>query len=360
MPFRGNSSHALLCVIVLGLFAAAPPVSGQAERKVTKLADGVYEIQHRDAQDGYAGGNTTVIIGERQVFVVDAPFLPSDAREDIAEIRQWTDKPVSFLLTTHFHNDHNLGNRAYMDAFPAVTIIAHAETKKDMDLFGPGSKAREERGTAAYQRMLDNGKTGDGKALTEADRTELKTILVRRKLVRDELEKVEFQSATLTFEHDFAIDIGNRQVQIKFLGRGNTAGDAVVYLPKEKIAIAGDLVVHPVPYFYDGYPSEWIRTMDRLAELDAGTIVPGHGPILHDRAYLYLTRDLLESAVDQMTEALRKSGPAMFRTVDDVKGGVDLTPFRQRFAGTDKDVAAAFDQAAADLVKLVFREASLR
>ena len=90
--------------------------------------------------DGFAGGNTTVIIGERQVFVVDAPFLPADAREDIAQIRQWTDKPVSFLLTTHFHNDHNLGNRAYMDAFPALTIIAHVETKKDMDLFGPGSR----------------------------------------------------------------------------------------------------------------------------------------------------------------------------------------------------------------------------
>jgi cyclase len=53
-----------------------------------------------------------VIIGDRQVFVVDAGFLPSDAREDIAQIRAWTDKPVAFLLDTHFHNDHNFGNRA--------------------------------------------------------------------------------------------------------------------------------------------------------------------------------------------------------------------------------------------------------
>ena len=59
------------------------------------------------------------------------------------------------------------------------------------------------------------------------------------------------------------------------------------------------------------------------------------------------------SAVDQVTEALRKTGAAMFRTVDDVKGSVDLSPFNQRFAGTDRDLGAAFDQAAADLVKLV-------
>ena len=98
----------------------------QTPRKVTQLAAGVYEIEHPRA----SSGNTTVIIGERQVFVVDTCFLPSAAREDIAQIRQWTDKPVSFVLNTHFHNDHNLGNRAYMDAFPALTIIAHVETKK--------------------------------------------------------------------------------------------------------------------------------------------------------------------------------------------------------------------------------------
>ncbi|MGA3301219.1 MAG: hypothetical protein ABSD87_14140, partial [Candidatus Acidiferrales bacterium] len=68
--------------------AAALSQRAQAERTVTKLADGVYEIRHEP------NGNTTVIIGDRQVFVVDTCFLPSAAREDIAQIRQWTDKPV--------------------------------------------------------------------------------------------------------------------------------------------------------------------------------------------------------------------------------------------------------------------------
>jgi glyoxylase-like metal-dependent hydrolase (beta-lactamase superfamily II) len=175
-----------------------------------------------------------------------------------------------------------------------------------------------------------------------------------------ELKDLKFQSATLSFDRDFSIDLGLREVQIKFLGRGNTPGDAVAYLPKEKIVAAGDLVVLPIPYFYDGYPSEWGLTMQRLAELGATSIVPGHGPVLHDNSYVYLVRDMLKSAVDQVTEGLRKTGPAMFRTVDDVKNGVDLAGFKQRFAGNDKDLAAAFDQAAQDLVKLVFREASLR
>ena len=99
----------------------------------------------------------------------------------------------------------------------------------------------------------------------------------------DEIKHVKFQSATLTFEHDFTVDLGNREVQVKFLGRGNTSGDAVAYLPKERIVVAGDLVVHPIPYIYDGYPTEWIQTLQNLAQLDADSIVPGHGPILHDK-----------------------------------------------------------------------------
>ncbi|MGH9746798.1 MAG: MBL fold metallo-hydrolase [Candidatus Acidiferrales bacterium] len=354
MRSNRNTLGLFLPALLLWLFVAAAPVSGQPERKVSKLADGVYEIQHEPS------GNTTVIIGERQVFVVDTCFLPSAARDDIAQIRQWTDKPVSFVLNTHFHNDHNIGNQAYMEAFPALTIIAHVETKKQMDLFGPGSAMREEKTLAAYQNMLQTGKTPDGQTLSDDDKTQVKNALPREAEQVAELKTVKFQTATLTFDHDFIIDVGNREVQVKFLGRGNTGGDAVVYLPKEKIVVTGDLLVYPIPYIYDGYPTEWIQTLQNLAQLDADTIVPGHGPVAHDKAQMYLIRDLLKSAVDQMNEKLRQTSPAMFQTLDDVKGGVDLTPFRQRFAGNDKDLGDAFDDAASHLVKVVFEEATLR
>ena len=350
----------LVGAILIRLIVAPSPILGQTERKVTKLSEGVYEIEHRQG----GGGNTTVIIGDRQVFVVDTCFLPSAAREDIAQIRQWTDKPVSFVLNTHFHNDHNFGNRIYMDAFPALTIIAEVETKKEMDRFGPGSLRREEKDSYGIQKilekMLETGKAQDGSALSEDDKKEVKDMLVRRPAMIEELRKVTFQSATLTFDHDFSIDIGNREVRVMFLGRGNTPGDAVVYLPKEKIVIAGDLVAHPLPNVLDGYPSEWSQTLQKLAQLDADTIVPGHGPILHDKQYIYLLRDLMQSAVDQMNEKLRQTAPAMFQTIDEVKGGVDLSAFRQRFAGDDKEMGTAFDDVAARLVKLVFDEARLR
>lgn len=359
MPLQRNSSG-LLAIAAILVSLLAVTASAETKRKVSTLADGVYEIAHEDAPDGSGNGNTTVIIGQRQVFVVDSCFLPSVAREDIAQIREWTDKPVSFLLNTHFHNDHNFGNRAYMDAFPALTIIAHVETKKDMDMFGPGSASREEKGLSALQRMQDTGKASDGTPLTADEKQQVTQALTGRTAVIAEMKKVEFQSATLTFDHDFSLDLGNHEVQVKFLGRGNTAGDAVVFLPKEKIAVAGDLVVYPLPYVYDGYPSEWIGTLEKLIQLGPATIIPGHGPILPDTAYVLQVRDLFQSAVEQMNAKLRQTRPAMFQSLDEVKGAVDLKPFRQRFAGNDKDLGEEFDDMAAHLIKVVFEETSLR
>src|SRR5262249_10720090 len=155
------------------------------------------------------------------------------------------------------HNDHNLGNRAYMDAFPSVTILAHVETRKDMDRFGPGSASRMEKGMARLRQMAETGKTRDGKALGAEDLKQVKAALAARAAVLAEIQHVRFQSATMTFDHDLAVDLGGRVVEVEFLGRGNTGGDAVVYLPKEKIAVTGDLVVSPVPFFADGYPAEW-------------------------------------------------------------------------------------------------------
>jgi cyclase len=345
-------------LVVLLLCAAALPAD--SDRKVTKLSDGVYEIAHRQG----GGGNTTVIIGERQVLVVDSGFLPSAAQEDIAEIRQWTNKPVTFILNTHFHNDHNFGNRVYLDAFPAATIVAHVETKKEMDRFGPGSLEREKKDRYGIEQILrtilETGKLQDGRPLSAEDRVEAKRMLAERPKVIEELENVQFASATMTFEQGFSVDLGNRRVRIEFLGRGNTAGDAVAYLPKEKIVVAGDLVAFPLPNVLDGYPSEWAQTLNRLAQLDADIIVPGHGPVLRDKAYVYLVRDLIESAVDQVNEKLRTTAPAMFLKLEDVRGSVNLGGFRERFAGHDQELGAAFDQMAARLVKLVFDEARLR
>jgi cyclase len=364
MPSIGTS-----VLLFTGLVSLVPSPSAKAPavrpaptpRHVTQVATGVYFIEHEDDEDGaIASGNTTVIIGARQVLVVDACFLPAAARADITQIRQWTDKPVAFVVNTHFHNDHNLGNSAYGDAFPGVTFIAQAETKQDMDRFGPGSLRRLQAGTTRVQQMVDSGKTPSGRQLTPEERQQLRDVLARRAAAAADIAKHPFQSATLTFTDSLTIDLGGREVRVEFLGRGNTSGDAIVYLPREKVVVIGDLVVDPIPYIYDGYPSEWVGTLERLSRMDAETFLPGHGSIMHDRHFLTLTHDLYLSAVTQLNAALVQVGPAMFHKVEDVRGQIDLTSFRTRFAGADADVGGAFDAMVEDLIRAAFDEARLR
>jgi cyclase len=349
-----------LLVLVAVLISAGPLYSDSGERQVTKLAEGVYAIHHQDLHDGNPSGNTTVIIGDRQVFVVDSTYRPSLAREDIAQIREWTDKPVGYLLNTHFHNDHHNGNRTYLDAFSGVAIIAQEETKKDMDLIQPGNIERTPKELAATIAAFRQGKDRHGRMLSEDEKKEVQDLLPGLEQLLAEFKTLVYQPPTLTFTDKLDIDIGNREVQVKHLGRGNTPGDTIVYLPKEKILVAGDLLVCPIPYTYDGYPTEWIQTLQKMAQLDANTIIPGHGPILHDKTYLYLVADLFTSAVEQMRARIRQIGHPGFHSLNEVKDAVDLTPFRAKFAGDDKDRQAEFDDMTVHLVKLVFNEAALR
>jgi glyoxylase-like metal-dependent hydrolase (beta-lactamase superfamily II) len=101
-------------------------------RHVTKLADGCLYNPPPGRDRRFPEGNTTVVIGARDVLVIDSCYLPSSAREDIAQIRRWTDKPVRYVLNTHWHYDHNSGNASYLDAFPMAAIVAHHETRAMM------------------------------------------------------------------------------------------------------------------------------------------------------------------------------------------------------------------------------------
>jgi cyclase len=215
------------------------------ERNVTKLAEGIYTIRHQDPFPGWVHGNTTVVIGTKEVFVVDSCQLSACAREDIAQIRRWTDKPVRYLLNTHWHLDHTGCNKDYIDAFPSLTIMAHTETKKMMhatSLNLPSQMLKDATATQArLQKIIETGKSPDGGPLTERDKAaaEHKPVLIGATI--DQAKGFTFLGPNLVFDRELDVDIGSREVQIKHLGRGNTAGDALVYLPRERILVAGDL-----------------------------------------------------------------------------------------------------------------------
>jgi glyoxylase-like metal-dependent hydrolase (beta-lactamase superfamily II) len=207
-------------------------------------------------------------------------------------------------------------------------------------------------------QRLESGKADDGQPLTEARRAETEARLAQVDRILAALPDFAYQLPTLTFEKGLRIDLGHREVEVKHLGRGNTAGDVVVYLPNEKILVTGDLLVSPVPFAFDGYPEQWIETLERADRLDADTIVPGHGDVMRDKTFLRLVVETMKSVVAQVHEQSRKNHDA---TLEEAKRAVDLKPFRARFAGDDAATGKFFDYSMGDkFVELAYHEAKQR
>jgi glyoxylase-like metal-dependent hydrolase (beta-lactamase superfamily II) len=329
--------------LVAGVAAADSSVTTQ--RSVTKVAEGVYSIRHADAPDTNPQGNTTVIIGERAVLVVDSGYLPSSAAEDIAQIRSWTDRPVRYLLNTHWHPDHQRGNSVYADAFPDLTIVAHAETAKLMASYDAANRER-------YPRLVQKMK----ETLQKKPDAELQKTVDGRTRVLAELAGSRLQLPTLTFESELDVDLGNRIVEIRHTGIGDTRGDAWAWLPKERILVTGDVLVAPVPYLFAGYPEGLARTLRRLLELDAKAIVPGHGDVMHDTSYLRDVVEMIETIVGQVNAAIVRIGSLSAR-LEDVRPQIDVAEYRRRFAGDDPHNQEYFDESIEGLIKDAFYQA---
>ena len=305
--FAGGPNAVLAAPCRFRILLAFIPVSAFAdssvtkERTITKLADGVYEIRHPDAPDTFPQGNTTVMIGERSVLVVDSCLLPSSTRQDIEQIRKWTNKPVTFLVNTHWHFDHTLGNSTYAAAFPSIQIIAQKATEKTITDFNPGAVTRYPTRAQRFKKILDTGKDADGKPLSDGDRKDYQQALAGLAPVVAEFKDTTQLVPNIVFDRELDIDLGIARWKLNFWDRGKYCRGHCHLSAQRKNCDDGRLLDHPVPYMFGGFPVDFVKTLQALAELDAQTIVPGHGDVSHDKTYIYQVADFM-SAVNQEVE----------------------------------------------------------
>ena len=286
-----------------------------AERSTAAIAKGVHVIRHRDAPDTNPQGNTTVIIGDRDVLVVDSGYLPSSTREDIAQIRQWTALPVRYLVNTHWHPDHIRGNSLYAEAFPGLSIIAHTSTPELEEGYDVPNRERYRRRLATMEDELRRGIGADGKKLSADARRALTTQIEARRAVIAEFGSYAPRYPNVTFPGEMSIDLGGRTVRLRHLGRGHSSGDVVLHLPAERILVTGDLVASPVPYFFAGYPYEQIAVLEELSAMDVDVLVPGHGEVMRDKTFLRRTIELMQDVRGQVIASVRplRGGARAFR-----------------------------------------------
>ena len=190
--------------------------------------------------------NTGIVVGDDAVMVIDTQATPAMAQDVIRRIREVTDKPIRYVVLTHYHAVRVLGASAYQ---PEHVIASH----DTLDLIrerGEQDKASE---IGRFPRLFNN------------------------------VESVPpgLTWPTLTFSGKMTLWLGKLEVQLLQLGRGHTKGDTVVWLPQDKVLFSGDLVeFDATPYAGDAYFSDWPQTLDNVAALRPEKLVPGRGAAL--------------------------------------------------------------------------------
>lgn len=212
------------------------------EKKVSfdKLSDHAY------AYTAEGDPNTGIIIGDDAVMVIDTQATPVMAQDVIRRIHEVTDKPIKYVLLSHYHAVRVLGATAY----EPEQIIASQDTYDLIVERGEFDKASE---IGRFPRLFQN------------------------------VESVPagLTWPTITFTGKMTVWLGSVEVQILQLGRGHTKGDTVAWLPKEKILFSGDLVeFDATPYAGDAYFQDWPQTLDNIAALNPEKLVPGRGAAL--------------------------------------------------------------------------------
>lgn len=287
--------------------------------------------------------NIVAVIGNRDVLVFDSGHHPLDTRAIIDSIKSLTDKPVRYLVVSHWHDDHWVGNAEFARAWPGIEVIAHPFTARLMEtrkeaFRGEPCRAELVDGEKEMRETLARGTRPDGSPLPESTRARVQRFLDGFEAERDQCDAKTFRGVDRDVADSLTLDLGGRQVQIRFLGRGNTAGDLVAILPDEQIMMTGDLVVSPFPFATQSYISEWSRVLRKVEQLHPRTIVPGHGEVEHDLTYVRLVAETLESIERQARAAYRPGMP-----VDSLRAHIDLAPLAERFTHGDPFLEANFN-----------------
>jgi glyoxylase-like metal-dependent hydrolase (beta-lactamase superfamily II) len=235
--------------------------------------------------------NSGVIVGDDGVMVIDTQATPVMARQVIDRVARITDKPIKYVLLTHYHAVRVLGASAYDGA----EIIASDATRA---LIAERGKQDMDSEIGRFPRLFRAVESIPG-----------------------------LTWPSLTFPDQMSVWLGKREVRIMHIGRGHTAGDVVAFVPDADVVFSGDLVeYHSACYCGDAHFTDWPATLDRLAEFSAKALVPGRGAALKTPKQvadgIALTEDFLTTLYNAVADSVAK-GRTLKEAYDAVRGVMD-------------------------------------
>jgi len=323
-----------LSTIAIGLGVAAfqsqqkPAGTGHNGKayRFNKVREGVYHVIGTGALT--VVGNSSAIVNDDDVILVDDHVSPAAAWVLMDELKDITVKPVRYVINTHFHYDHAHGNQVFAKD---VNIIGH-EFTREMLLGGKSTQMplyqNYVNGLPAQIENLKKAVTAESDAGKKAAAQTRLDIAQNNAASQAELKPTP-PNVTLRTEMPLhrSFQGSDREIQIRFIGRAHTGGDVIVYLPREKVVMTGDMLVGAgISNMSDAYVNEWVSTLDNLKKIDFETVLPGHGEAFTDKAKIDYWQAYLR---DVWTEVGKLKQQGM--SAEDAAKRADLTKHKDHF-----------------------------
>jgi cyclase len=240
----GSAAACIASAILIGILLAVPPTAAQEraspEVVVKQIAPDLYFLFDFD------GSNCVFLVTDEGVLLIDTRTHPREGRDLLERIRKVTDKPVKWVINSHFHGDHHMGNIVFKEL--GATFVAQEETARIMARVQPKEMARRV----------------DGFAKRGLDPAEVKLVL-----------------PDVTFDNRITIRLGGREVRLFYLGPGQQAGDTFVAFPHARALFTpGAFGKHSMPnMLFTPSVDNWVKLLNEVAAMDVDTILPAHGDV---------------------------------------------------------------------------------
>ena len=295
-----------IIVSALALVGTAPPLVAQTPpgpivkvERLRQISPHVHIIPDNSVP---MVPNVGYIVGDRAALVIDTGLGPHNGAAVYDVAKKLAGSKQLYLVTTHFHPEHDLGAQAFPDT---TRLIRSTDQVKDIAEFG----------------------------------LQLARVFASRSPINAELLKdADFRKADITFERDYDLDLGGVQAKIMAMGPNHTGGDTIVWVEPDRVLFSGDLAMRAQPAFASPHSSlrQWLASLDRLEALKPAIIVPSHGPTADGTAFITGYRAYLTEVRDRAA-AEKRAGRNVDQAVETVTAAFsDRAPDKARLAGAIK------------------------
>ena len=301
-----------------------------------KIADHVWVMRQPDRLWAAVIGNVTIIEQGDGIVLIDSGGSIADGRDIVKAVAALSAKPIKAVAITHWHNDHPLGLPGILETFPKARVISTAitrgliatETNTPLGKTDPAVDAARLKRSENTIADLKQEAAGPGVPADMRANYDIEIRWIAERVKRQTGNYVVLPTETVTDR--LTLPDRRAPVELRFLGTANTTGDLIAWLPRQRIAVAGDAVVLPTPYGFTVSTKPWLESLTTLDSLPFSTLIPGHGRIQKDRAYL---STLKWSMADIAAKAQAAAAAGLDK--DKAFAAFDQTEQRRMFGASD-------------------------